>query len=406
MRRAWPLCFLLAACASRGTDRCAEVKAELDACVGTTLPAMDCSTLSDADLERIHGVTVGLSCSILAGALPLDGDYLSAACRLADVGCVAAVTPMPAARPARYPVLLVNGIDTSSLFRYSDRIVDTLADVGGQPVYLATLPAYQPPRTRAPLLWKRMQEVMSQTGASKVNLVCHSLGGLDCRYVGSPAGLSADLGDDAPRAAIASITTVSTAHHGTRVADVLVGLVPSGDQAKLVNDVAAWLGDWFGPASLTQDPQLLAALNALTQAEAESFNADITDDPSIYYQSFAGVSRPRGEASAEHNATVQAQCGVVDAAIFGKADLARVDYMALPLQPLSEEVATPGGALVPNDGLVAVESAKWGRFRGCVPADHMEQLGQHGLPDANVRNGFDVARFYANVAADLAEQGY
>ena len=61
--------------------------------------------------------------------------------------------------------------------------------------------------------------------------------------------------------------------------------------------------------------------------------------------------------------------------------------------------------MAPNDGLTAVASARWGRFRGCVPADHMEQLGQYDLPDVNVRTGFDVAWFYAAVAADLAEQG-
>jgi hypothetical protein len=36
----------------------------------------------------------------------------------------------------------------------------------------------------------------------------------------------------------------------------------------------------------------------------------------------------------------------------------------------------------------------------------MEQLGQHDLPDVNVRTGFDVARFYADLAADLAGRGF
>ena len=47
----------------------------------------------------------------------------------------------------------------------------------------------------------------------------------------------------------------------------------------------------------------------------------------------------------------------------------------------------------------------WGNFRGCIPVDHAEQLGQRDLPDANVRNGFDIAYFYADVAADLARRG-
>ena len=86
------------------------------------------------------------------------------------------------------------------------------------------------------------------------------------------------------------------------------------------------------------------------------------------------------------------------------------DWMALPLIPLTDVVgrhsSEDGDVLVPNDGLAAVDSARWGNFRGCVPADHMEQLGQKNLPDVNVQNGFDVARFYANVAGDLAARGF
>ena len=81
--------------------------------------------------------------------------------------------------------------------------------------------------------------------------------------------------------------------------------------------------------------------------------------------------------------------------------------MALLLIPFTTtvgQVDDPSYAqqLVPNDGLTPVTSAKWGNFRGCIPADHMEQLGQRNLPDTNVQTGFDVARFYGDVANDLA----
>ena len=81
--------------------------------------------------------------------------------------------------------------------------------------------------------------------------------------------------------------------------------------------------------------------------------------------------------------------------------------MALALVPFADVVGKRDGdrPSLPNDGLATVASAKWGTFRGCIPADHIEQLGQHSLPDVNVRTGFDIARFYTNVAGDLAEQG-
>ena len=81
--------------------------------------------------------------------------------------------------------------------------------------------------------------------------------------------------------------------------------------------------------------------------------------------------------------------------------------MSLTLVPFATIAGDRGAdqAALPNDGLATVESAKWGTFKGCIPADHMEQLGQKSLPDVNVRTGFDVAWFYTNVAGDLAGQG-
>jgi len=398
--------LLLAGCGGRAQDRCLAVKADLDACVGTTLAELDCATLSDGDLDRIHDLTAGTACSLLSGSLPLDGDYLSAACRLLDVGCVAPVTPSMPTQPARLPILLVNGIDTSPLFRYSTRIVSSLTEAG-QPVYLATLPPFQPPRKRAPLLWQRVQEVMAATGASQVNLVCHSLGGLDCRYLVSPAGLPADLGDDAPTLAVASITTVATAHLGTPVADALVGDVPGGDRAKTVTDFASLIGDWFTPSVLMHDADVVASLGALSRPEARAFAAQIVDAPGIAYQSYAGVSTPRGEVSAALEARIVTACTPDDRAdaVLGGPQI-RHDRLALPLVPLAALLVDSDGQPLPSDGLVAVASARWGRFRGCVMADHMEQLGQHDLPDVNVRTGFDVARFYQNVASDLAGRGF
>ena len=39
---------------------------------------------------------------------------------------------------------------------------------------------------------------------------------------------------------------------------------------------------------------------------------------------------------------------------------------------LSEDVLSPE----PNDGLVTVTSATWGTFLGCIPADHLDEVGQ------------------------------
>jgi triacylglycerol lipase len=391
--------------ASGRAEKCGELQDELSRCTGSSFGRLDCSAVSEGDIDRLSSLTHGGSCAVIAGALPGDGDLLSATCRVLGVGCVESTTPAPELSPTRYPILLVNGIDTSPLFRWSERIVDTMHLAGGHDVHLATLTPYEPPRVRAPELWKRIEEVRHETGAAKVNLICHSLGGLDCRYLVSPNGLALDLGVD-PATVVASITTVGTAPRGTRVADVALGLTPDADSARVVNDLASVLGDWFGSEALENDAELRDALRALSVANAPAFNDEITDAEGIYYQSWAGYSRPFGMANATHDALLRELCATE--ADDGLPGFSKHDYMALVLVPFVDIAGrmTDGGDVEPNDGLTPVRSARWGKFRGCIPADHMEQLGARNIPDVNVRSGFDVARFYTNVAQDLAERGF
>lgn len=384
----------------RDAARCETAKENLLACLGGAAPLLDCKTLAPSDVARIQGAMDTFSCVALGQGVTLDGDPKSASCRLYGVGCVPSALEAPAHHPTRYPVVLVNGIDDSPLFRFSDRIVKTMRVQGGHRVELATLPPWSAVQTRAAALLARVDAVRAETRAPKVNLICHSLGGLDCRYLVSPAGLvlDADLGAARPAGVVASITTVATAHRGTRVADVMLGLAPDGDRQKLVDAFLSLTGAGLGSASPDFEPKLRQSLQAISTDDAARFAATIVDAEGVFYQSWAGYSRPFGAASAEHDAAVVRECN---------ASVVEHDYMALPLVPFADVVGKGAGeTAVPNDGLVSVASARWGEFRGCVPADHMEQLGQRNLPDANVRTGFDVARFYAAVAADLAERGF
>ena len=400
-------------------DRCAEVNEALAACLGSRGLRLDCAVASEVDVDGLAALVEGRTCEELGTLIPIDGDPQSALCKVLGVGCVAAVTPEPVHAPTRFPVVLVNGIDTSPLFRYAPRIAETMRERGGHDVHLATLPPYEPPHRRAPILWDRIQEVLAETGARKVNLVCHSLGGLDCRYLASPGGLHWDVAADHQEivATIASITTVGTAHRGTRIADVLLDLSPDGDREQVINDFASLVGDWFSDEALAEDVHLREAIAALSLDQAPAFNAEIVDAEGIEYQSWAGVSRPFGAADGEHDLELAQLCTTSEGED-GRQGFVAHDWMALPLVPLTDIVALraddgddddddsdDSDARTPNDGLTAVDSARWGSFRGCVPADHMEQLGQKNLPDVNVQNGFDVARFYANVAGDLAARG-
>jgi triacylglycerol lipase len=384
------LILLLAGCESEDPASCAQLESRIEECTGVAELPFTCASLTSNDIENLTAALEAVPCETLAALLPLDGDPRAASCRIVGEGCAEPIHAAPVRSPTRYPVLLVNGIDLSAAFSWSDRIVEVMRDEGGHDVHLAIVPPYEAPPRRAQVLWDRVEEIRRSASADKVNLVCHSLGGLDCRYLVSPGGLAADLGEDPAllAGAVASITTVATAHQGTPIADIALGLIPGEDAGEAIERLAAAFGGWLAADSLEENPHLREAIAALSESQAIAFNAAIGDAGGIYYQSWAGVSREADLAG----------CGDDLALLSGE-----VDQIVLPLLPAHELIAERAGA---SDGLCPVQSARWGAFRGCVPADHMEQLGRGNLPDVNVRTGVDIAWFYAGVAADLAARGF
>ena len=102
----------------------------------------------------------------------------------------------------KYPVLLVHGMGfrDRKVFCYWGRIPKLLEDMGCK-VFFGHQDATADIATNGAHLAKRIDEILEETGAERVNIIAHSKGGLDCRYAISEFGL-------APL--VASLTTVST----------------------------------------------------------------------------------------------------------------------------------------------------------------------------------------------------
>lgn len=123
-----------------------------------------------------------------------------------------------------------------------------------------------------------------------------------------------------------------------------------------------------------ENPDFLAAVTDLTASACEERNAVTPDDPGVVYES------------------VMSYC---EKAQHGK----------FPLNMTHPIVRYFDGR---NDGLVAVDSAKWGsRFtllepsgkRGISHGDVVD-LNRENIPD------FDVREFYVNLVADLKRRGF
>jgi triacylglycerol lipase len=311
-------------------------------------------------------------------------------------------------RAARYPIVLHHGFNASRTNSWSYYKVKEALEADGHDVTTTDVEPFNGVPVRARTLAESIDRVRTEfcrkqgarAGADleacestmKVNIIAHSMGGLDARYLAATLGY-------APK--IASITTISTPHGGSNIADVGLGLTPDGGRMRAVLDqLVACFGKTFTEDDLARNSNIRAALESLSEANAPSFNQANPDQQGVYYQSYAGVSRAiGGPRTAGEQADVLAAC---DGTYFGA--VRRADFMAAQLAIGSFAVGRFTN--VPQDGMVTVANAKWGNFRGCFPADHLDEVGQVRDDRPDVYTKFDHIAFYRVVAGDLAERGF
>jgi triacylglycerol lipase len=303
--------------------------------------------------------------------------------------------PVPQGSPTQFPIILAHGFNTSTtnFWRFND--VDIALANDGHEVILGSVPPFDTPQVRAGFLADQVDQLLADTGAEKVNLVCFSMGGIDCRFLVSPNGL--DYGSK-----VASLTTLSSPHRGTFVADVATKVLPGTDHSAAIDALATMFGKTF--SEVADDSHVVAALQSMSEAAMVDFNAQIVDADGVFYQSWASFSSVGGLSNPDKNAESRA---CTDAQ--GKVQMLRNpgtnDRMDALLVPAAAIVAH-GTELRPNDGVSTVESAKWGLFRGCIPADHLDVVGQIDDVPPIPQTGYDYLRFFRNLAFDLAARGF
>lgn len=311
-----------------------------------------------------------------------------------------------AVKAARYPIVLHHGFNASSTNSWSlNRVREALVADGHDVTVTEVEPFNGVParaRTLASIVDGARTAFCKKTGGAadlaacertmKVNIIAHSMGGLDARYLAATLGY-------APK--IASITTISTPHGGSNVADVALRVTPDGGKFGAVLDhLAACFGRTITEKDLAANTNLHAALESLSEVNAPAFDRANPDQQGVFYQSYAGVSRAiGGPRSADQRARVLEAC---EGKYFG--NVARADFMALQLGLGSLAVGHFGDA--PQDGMVMVSSAKRGTFRGCFGADHLDEVGQVKKNGPDPYTKFDHLAFYRVVASDLANRRF
>ena len=261
----------------------------------------------------------------------------------------------------RYPILMVHGVFFRDYryINYWGRIPRELRRNGAE-IYYGCQQSAAAVENSGKELAERIRQIVEETGCGKVNIIAHSKGGLDSRAAIAHQGMGPY---------VATLTTINTPHRGCLFAEHLLGKVPQAVRQKIADTYNATLrrlGD--------KDPDFLAAVTDLTASACEKRNSLMPDDPGVVYESVMSYCRRAGH---------------------GK----------FPLNMTHPIVRHFDGK---NDGLVSVDSAKWGsRFT------LLEPCGKRGIShgdvvDLNRENipGFDVREFYVGLVADLKRRGY
>lgn len=177
----------------------------------------------------------------------------------------------------KYPVLLVHGMGLNDNYKikYWGRIPEHLETLGCD-VYLSGQDSNASIETNTQHIAKKVDEVLAATGAKKLNIIAHSKGGLESRYLVSSCGY-ADK--------IASITTLCTPHNGSKTVDALMKFPDS-----LIR-CGCFCFDVFYKVLGDKNPDTYKVINAFKTPNAQKFNDENPDQKGIYYQSYACVMK-------------------------------------------------------------------------------------------------------------------
>jgi len=168
----------------------------------------------------------------------------------------------------RHPIVLAHGMSgfdsLLGIVDYFHRIPRSLQRDGAR-VFVTEVPQFNDTAVRGEALLAQIEEIVAITGTGKVNIIGHSHGGLDARYV---ASVRPDL--------VASVTAVGSPHGGAALADWLRDRVQNGSfTEEALGFMANSLGHILSMLSGTSNPQdAIVALEALTTEGMARFNAE------------------------------------------------------------------------------------------------------------------------------------
>ncbi|KAK4057776.1 lipase 2 [Microbotryomycetes sp. JL221] len=240
-------------------------------------------------------------------------------------------------------------------FSYWVGVKEALEAMGAE-VLIGRVPASASIEERAKVLCELIEKTFP---GREVNLIGHSMGGLDGRFLISRLQPTTFK--------VRSLTTISTPHRGSSFADYLLEDVLGPKNVPALLSMMETLGVPGGGK----------AFDDLTVTKMARFNDETPDDPNVNYYSYSAEFEPSWS-----------------------------NVFRVPWGIIHEKEGA-------NDGLVSVTSAKWGVHKATLTnVNHLDLIGMIG----KVRFGwasmlgnpikFRPISFFCAIAEDLADNGF
>lgn len=195
--------------------------------------------------------------------------------------------PPPPPPPAHDPILFVHGLNTNSSTWTT--MVTRFETDGWTPAELVNW-SYDYTKsnaTTASLIAKKVDSILKATGATKVDIISHSMGAMSARYY------VRNLGGDGK---VDALVTLGGANHGTTTASLCAffwvscaEMIPGSTFLDNLNsEDETWgtprYGAWWSPCDEVINPQSSALLAGASVETACLQHSDLHEDPTVYAQ--------------------------------------------------------------------------------------------------------------------------
>ncbi|TGK13966.1 lipase [Leptospira fletcheri] len=268
-----------------------------------------------------------------------------------------------------YPIVLAHGIfgwgSNSGIIDYWGGNAAYLQSQGAT-VITPTVTAMDSSANRAGLLKTAILTALAANNYNgKINIIGHSQGGLDSRYMVSNLGMSGR---------VASLTTLNTPHYGSPVANVVAAVIPSWALPYVATVLNAIVGVVYGESN----ENAIAGLKLLTTDGLAAFNSVTPNASGVKYFSYGSI-------------------------------ITVPDLIQHPAMGLTYPICAIGapfyGLSIANDGVVPSSSQLWGTWMG-GPSYGILTSGVDHLEATNAlytgQTWYDTNGYFLSMASNAA----